>query len=311
MIDPLLRNAIIFANLLTLMSVGLTLTYMTTKVPNFAHGTLVTVGIYVAMTAGQIFDLTPYYALPFAFIIGGCTATLIYLLVLRPQMNRGASMVALMVATLAIDVFFIGVLNIYADSIQRVFKVVTRYFILRRFDFTFADQPGILFILPTIVVCSVVLLYILLTHTKFGVAMRAVVEDASLAGVLGINVNKVYVVSWFIAGGLAALAGCLLPLWLQGSTDTGTRMIVSIFSASILGGLLNIYGAILGGLIVGLVEVLGTNLLAQIVGVWFIPYRPALPLAIMVLTLLIAPMGLAGLTTLSVEGVSRRRKGWL
>jgi len=310
LIDPLLRNAIIFANLLTLMSVGLTLTYMTTKVPNFAHGTLVTVGIYVAMTFGQLFNVTPYCALPLAFAIGGCTSILIYLLVLRPQMNRGASIVALMVATLAVDVFFIGVLNIYADSIQRVYKVVTRYFILRRFDFTLADQPGVFFILPAIVFCSVVLLYILLTRTKFGVAMRAVVEDASLAGVLGINVNKVYMVSWFIAGGLASLAGCLLPLWLQGSTDTGTRMIVSIFSASILGGLLNIYGAILGGLVVGLVEVLGTNLLAQAVGVWFIPYRPALPLIIMVITLLIAPMGLAGLTELGVRG-ARRRKGWL
>ncbi|MEM3510947.1 MAG: branched-chain amino acid ABC transporter permease, partial [Nitrososphaerales archaeon] len=260
MIDPLLRNAIIFANMLTLMSIGLTLTYMTTKVPNFAHGTLVTVGIYVSMTAGQIFNLTPYLALPFSFVLGGFTAVVIYLLVLRPQMKRGASIVGLMVATLAIDVFFIGVLNIYADSVQRISKVVTRYFILRRFDFTFADQPGIFFVLPSLVVCSVVLLYILLTRTKFGIAMRAVVEDASLAGVLGINVNKVYLVSWFIAGGLASLAGALLPLWLQGSTDTGTRMIVSIFSASILGGLLNIYGAVLGGLLVGLVEVLGTNL---------------------------------------------------
>lgn len=305
MIDPLLRNAIIFANLLTLMSIGLTLTYMTTKVPNFAHGTLVTVGIYVAMTCSQLFGLTPYYALPLAFVIGGCTATLIYLLVLRPLMNRGASVVALMVTTLAVDVFFIGVVNIYADSIQKIFKVITRYFILRRFDFTLFDQPGIFFILPTIVACSVVLLYILLTHTKFGIAMRAVVEDAALAGVLGINVKRVYMVSWFIAGGLASLAGCLLPLWLQCSTDTGSRMIVSIFSASILGGLLNIYGAILGGLIVGLVEVLGTNMLAQIVGVWFIPYRPALPLAIMVITLLIAPMGLTGLSTIGVKGVKK------
>ncbi|MEM3614005.1 MAG: branched-chain amino acid ABC transporter permease [Nitrososphaerales archaeon] len=311
MIDPLLRNAIIFANMLTLMSIGLTLTYMTTKVPNFAHGTLVTVGIYVSMTAGQIFNLTPYLALPFSFVLGGFTAVVIYLLVLRPQMKRGASIVGLMVATLAIDVFFIGVLNIYADSVQRISKVVTRYFILRRFDFTFADQPGIFFVLPSLVVCSVVLLHILLTRTKFGIAMRAVVEDASLAGVLGINVNKVYLVSWFIAGGLASLAGALLPLWLQGSTDTGTRMIVSIFSASILGGLLNIYGAVLGGLLVGLVEVLGTNLLAQIFGVWIIPYRPALPLAIMVVTLLVAPMGLASIRRSELRAVKRRGRSWL
>lgn len=292
------------------MSVGLTLTYMTTKVPNFAHGTLVTVGIYVSMTAGQLFNLTPYYMLPFAFVLGGFTAVLIYLLVLRPQMNRGASIVGLMVATLAIDVFFIGVLNIYADSVQRIFKVVTRYFILRRFDFTLAEQPGIFFVLPTLVACSVALLHILLTRTKFGIAMRAVVEDAALAGVLGINVNKVYLVSWFIAGGLASLAGALLPLWLQGSTDTGTRMIVSIFSASILGGLLNIYGAVLGGLLVGLAEVLGTNLLAQILGVWFIPYRPALPLAIMVITLLVAPMGLAGIGRPEVRALKRRIRIW-
>ncbi|MEM3653053.1 MAG: hypothetical protein QXL21_08015, partial [Nitrososphaerales archaeon] len=69
--------------------------------------------------------------------------------------------------------------------------------------------------------------------------------------------------------------------------------------------------AVLGGLLVGLVEVLGTNLLAQIFGVWIIPYRPALPLAIMVVTLLVAPMGLASIRRSELRAVKRRGRSWL
>ncbi len=124
--------------------------------------------------------------------------------------------------------------------------------------------------------------------------MRAAIENSSLASVVGINVNLVYAVSWFIAGALGGLSGALLPLWFPGNPDMGAQLIVSIFAASTVGGVYSIYGAVLGGFLIGLAEILGTSYLASLVGAWVIPYRPLIPLLAIAVTLLVAPSGLAG-----------------
>lgn len=296
MISLIVRDAFIFASLISLMSVGLTLIYITTKVSNFAHGSLASIGVYLALTTSSVWRSSPYYCLPLAFGLGGLTSLILYFLILRPLMRRGASSVYLMVATLAFDLILLAFLNIYADYLTSVHKIGSRAFILRAVDFKVADQPGIFLVAPTLVLTIVSLLYIILTRTKFGIAMRAVVENPQLAGVMGVNINLVFAISWFLSGGLAAIAGVLLPLWFMVGPDTGTSVLLSIFAASIVGGFSNIYGAALGGYLVGLSEILITNFLAQNVGSWTISYRPAIPLLAIVATLMIAPTGIAGVS---------------
>ncbi|MGD8505645.1 MAG: branched-chain amino acid ABC transporter permease [Candidatus Bathyarchaeota archaeon] len=294
MIPPIFVDAIIWSSLYVLLSLGLTLTYLTTKVPNFAHGTFAITGAYVSLTVSQVWNVNIYQNLYLAFIIGGIIALVQYLLVLRPLMRRGTSIVGLMIATLAIDIILFAVLNIYADYLKLVFKIRSKDFYLRRYDFQIAGQEGLLLVAPMLAVVIVTLLHLVLTRTKFGVAMRAAIEDPSLASVVGINVNFVYSVSWFISGGLAGLSGALIPLRLQSSTDTGWLLIVSIFAASIVGGLLSIYGAVLGGFLIGLAEKLGTFGLASWIGAWVLPYERLIPLIAMAVTLLIVPKGLLG-----------------
>lgn len=306
LIDPLYVRAVIFASLLTLLSLGLTLTYLTTKVPNFAHGSFGTVGIYVALTIAKLFKSNVYYGLPLAFLLGGLTALIQYILALKPLMKREASITQLMVATIAFELILLAVLNIYADYLSESFKITSRYFRLSGLDFRYAGQPGLLIIAPSLVAATGLTLYLVLTRTKFGVAMRATIENPSLAEALGINANLVYLVSWFLAGGLAGLAGDLLPLWFIGNPDTGSYILVSIFAASVTGGLYSLYGAILGGYIVGLAEVLGTGRLALLLGAWVIPYRPVIPLIVMVITLMVIPRGVAGLIP-SISKFIRRR----
>jgi branched-chain amino acid transport system permease protein len=98
-----------------------------------------------------------------------------------------------------------------------------------------------------------------------------------------------------LGGGIAGIAGALMSLWFQGDPNLGPQLIPSIFAASIAGGFLSIYGAIAGGLLVGLTEVLGTRFLAGEFGSWLIAYRPLIPLVFIVVTLLLAPRGLAGI----------------
>ena len=294
MVPPIYLDAIIFSSLLTLLSIGLTLTYLTTKVPNFAHGTFAAIGAYISLTVVHLFRGNLYLNLYLPFLVCGMIALGQYCVILRPLMKRNVSIVGLMITTLAIDIFLLAVLNIYADYLTTVFKVTSRSFNLKAFDITVFGQKGILLFAPTLTWISVVTLYLLLTKTKFGISMRAAIENPNLASTMGINVDLVYNVSWFISGGLAGLSGSLLPFWFLSNPDLGTKMIASIFASSIVGGLYNIYGAIVGGYLIGLIEVLGTYFLALEFGTWVIPYRPIMPVIAVAVTLLIAPKGILG-----------------
>jgi len=308
MIDlVLLSRAVIFSSLLTLLSIGLTLTYLTTKVPNFAHGTLAAVGAYVTLTVIKVLNGGPYQYLFLAPMVCGLVTLTQYIVVFRPLMRKGATIVGLMITTLAMELVLLASLNIYADYLTSVYKFRSRYFLFSAYDMEIAGQRGLLFVTPTLVAVTVTLLYLALTRTKFGISMRAAIENASLADVVGINVNMVYATSWFIAGALGGVSGALLPLWTPGNPDMGARLIVSTFAASTVGGVYNIYGAVLGGYLIGLAEVLGTSYLATLVGSWVIPYRPLIPLVAIVVTLLLAPRGLVGVNWRTAAGRIREK----
>ncbi|MCJ7608653.1 branched-chain amino acid ABC transporter permease [Candidatus Bathyarchaeota archaeon] len=295
MSSQIFGDATIYASLISLMSIGLTLIFITTKVSNFAHGSTASIGIYVSLTATRIWETSAYYGLPIAFALGGLASLALYVVVIRPLMRKDASSVSLLAATLAYDLLLVAGLNIYADYLTRVYKVSSRAFILRGTDFTILGQPGILFVSTGLTLSIIVILYLVLTRTKFGTAMRAVVENPQLASVMGVNTNLRLSTSWFLAGGLASAAGVLLPLWFMCGPQTGSSILLSIFAASVVGGLSSIFGSALGGYLVGMTEILATNYLAQSVGAWIISYRPAIPLLAIVVTLLIAPTGLAGI----------------
>ncbi len=278
-----------------MLSTGLTLTYMTTRVPNFAHGDFATMNVYLNLAVVHLLGLSPYLGVVPSFFFGGVIALTLYLAVLKPLLDRGANYVILMVATIAYDMILLSLINIVADYLNRVYKILTRLFQLKSFDAEFFGQPLIFLVAPLLSLVIISLLYFFLNKTKFGIAMRAAIENPSLAEVIGININLTYAFSWFISGGLAGIAGALLPLYMTCNPDIGVRLLISVFAASIVGGLTNIYGAFLGGLLIGLAETLGTGYLSMMVGPWVVPYRPVIPLGLMFLTLLFAPRGLTGI----------------
>jgi len=294
-LDPIFSDALIFASLLALLSIGLTLTYLTTRVPNFAHASFATIGVYIALIASRVWESTPYIAIPIAFAISGVVAVALYTFILKPLIRKGSSQAIQMVATLAFDLIVIAMLNIIADYIVKTYQITSREFTLRSYDAEFMGIPLIVIAAPITVAILAITLHIMLRKTKFGIAMRAATDNSDLSGTVGINVKLVFGVSWLLGGGIAGIAGALMSMWFQGDPNLGPQLIPSIFAASIVGGFLSIYGAIAGGLLVGLTEVLGTRFLAGEFGSWLIAYRPLIPLVFIVVTLLIAPRGLAGI----------------
>ncbi len=209
-------------------------------------------------------------------------------------------MVALMISTLAVDIAFVGIFGIYSDYLASLYGIIdSKYFIALsatpKTDFALFGLPGLLYVAPISLATITATLYLVLTKTRFGIAMRASVENPSLARVLGIDVEQTYVFAWFLAGGFAALAGSYYSLWLPGGTSAGSNLIVEIFAASVLGGLASIYGAALGGLIIGASEILVTQAGTELLGSWVQIYQKGVPLLIMVITLLLFPRGLVSI----------------
>jgi len=311
LIAPVLKDALLYANLILMLTVGFTLAYLTAKIPNFSHGTLAGIGVYLVFSFTRLFKLNPYLAMPVAFLVGGAVGVFIYRFVIGTLRKHGATAISLSIATLAVELIVLAVLNIYADYITILYghlpMMFARIFLLSGVDFKFMDLPGVLIVSTAIIVFLVVGLHLMLTRTRFGISMRATVEDPSLASILGTNVELVSTISWLLTGGLAGLAGAMLPLWFQGDPYTGGRMMTSVFAASVLGGLSSIYGAMLGGYLIGLIEILGTAGLVSVFGLWIASYRMLIPLVILSLVLLKAPGGIVGLIQSLRTWISSKR----
>jgi len=258
LVPAYLISALVYASLFAMMAMGLTLTYMTTKVPNFAFGSFVTLGIYSSYTAVRVYNSSPYVGSALGFVVGALVSALMYIGILRPLARRGSSLVSLMIATFGVDIGFIGVFGIYTDYLQYNLHYIDAPQFYALPDFNFLGYGGVVFAAPLSVIVTVLGIYLLFTRTRFGVAMRAAVENPPLARVLGINVDRVTTISWMLAGGFAGYAGALLTLQLPAGTATGSNLIVEIFSSSVLGGLTSIFGAAVGGLIIGGSEILVT-----------------------------------------------------
>ncbi len=286
------EGALVYSNLLVMLSIGLTITYITTAVPNFAQGSFAVFGSYVALTLLRLLDIHPYVSIPVAFVAGGLLGIAVYAFVLRPLIRREASGVILMIATLALDLVLLGVLGAYSEILRAASGKSTTRFIFTMYDFEFHGFSGILFVSSVVIIATLAALVFLLYKTKFGIALRASMENPPLAEVMGVNVEYTRLFSWFLSGALAATAGCLLPFRQEIVPATGGIIIVSIFAASIVGGISNLYGALVGGYLIGLSESMITFELSTIFGTNVLLYSRVISLAILVATLVLAPQGI-------------------
>jgi branched-chain amino acid transport system permease protein len=293
--DPITISTVIYASILALITLGFTLQYVLMGIPNLAHTTIVFSSTYLSLTM-FLLALSPYLAIPLAALFGGSVSFLLYRF-LAYLKRRKLSLVGLMISTLVFDYAIYGAANIYADYIATVLKAYTSYFVLREGDFSFLGLPGILFVAVFTAATLATVFYLVLTRTKFGVAMRSIVENESLAKVDGVNVDRVQCISWFFVGAVGGVAGALYPIWFSMDPWTSTVMLAIVFAASVVGGVRSIYGSLAGGLLVAVTEILGTTGLVSVFGPALWAFRPAIPIAATCGVLLVMPQGLGGFVT--------------
>lgn len=292
----LLIGATTYAGLLSLMALGLTFTFITMKVPNFAHGDFVAIGGYTAYTLYFLSNnkITPIHSIPIAFLVTGLIGYGIYNLALRPLSRRQLGLTDMMIAFLALEIVISSSILIYADTMRSVTKTYfTNVMILDKQITFFGYELPLTFITSSMLtVTLLVCLVLFLTKTRTGIAMRAAIENPQLASTLGVNIEKYYSFAWFIAAGITGVTGpiliCMFPL----SPGVGWSYNIRIFASSILGGINSLSGAVLGGVVVGLSEVIGSYLLSK--PPFNIPnvYRVTIPFFILIITILLMPRGL-------------------
>ncbi|HEC57657.1 MAG TPA: branched-chain amino acid ABC transporter permease [Candidatus Syntrophoarchaeum butanivorans] len=297
------EGALVYSNLLVLLALGLTLTYITTGVPNFAQGTFAVFGSYISLTLLRLTGLHPYYSIPLTFMAGSLLGVGTYAVILRPLIRRGATTVILMIATLALDLVLLGLIGAYSGILGSISGRGASKFIFTPLDRDVLGISGIFATSTLVILLLISSLLILLYRTKFGIALRASMENPSLAEIMGINLEYTRAFSWALSGSLAAIAGSLLPFRQEIVPATGAIIIVSIFAASIVGGLSSIFGAIIGGYVIGLSESLITYGLSTIFGSGILLYGKVVSLLILTIMLLIAPEGLVGVKWRRARGV--------
>ena len=280
-----LSNGILIGAVYALIGVGLTLVFGVMRTINFAHGDFVVVGMYFAVLLNSILGWDPYLtlivAIPMGFIVG---AMIQKYLLSRVIDEKHESM---LLATLGISLVIANLLLLTFGGEPQSVHVSYSTSTLQVSDVRISVVL-LLAGLATIVVITA--LYLLLNKTEIGRAIRATAENRLGAELVGVNTKRIQAIVFGLGMCLAVTAGVsLIPLLFASPVTTGALFTLKAFVVTVLGGLGNIGAAIMGGLVLGIVEVMGASYLDS-------AYRDAYGLLVFLLVLLLKPEGLFGKT---------------
>jgi branched-chain amino acid transport system permease protein len=274
--------------------------------PNFAHTSYATIGAMVSFYLTRFLNFHPYDTWIFAAFVGGLLGVGLYLVIVRPiRRNGGYQDITL--------TFTFLIISMVLPQIAYIFNWWARYEVaggstvrgynLRYYDFGYRGIPGIA--ITSVAACILLVLWLrhFLTKDRIGLSLRAVAENEDLAGTIGINTYRAHLVSWFISGALSALVGSIMTMRSSVSVGGPDGLIVNVMSGAILGGVNNVYGAILGGLFVALAQDMLKDLFYIFFGLAVEKWQGLLPMIFLVTSLTLFPNGIISADGLNIERI--------
>jgi branched-chain amino acid transport system permease protein len=278
-------NGLIVGSLYSLIAIGLTMIFGVMKISNFAHGDFSMAGAYVAVfVMAWLPGLMGWVgSLLAALALVGVLGIFLERTIFRPLMTRWTDLDIIMVS--------IG-LFIVLENLAQLFFGATPRMLPDPFGGAtvdlglFSTSVMRLFCIAFSIV-AIIILQIYLNRARMGVAIRATSQNRRAAQLMGININKVYTLTFAMGAGLAGLGGVLYGTLFAIFPTMGAMPTLKAFVVTILGGMGNIRGAIFSGFILGVAETLGGNYISM-------EYKNAIGFIIIILVLLITPNGLFG-----------------
>nr|WP_314625844.1 branched-chain amino acid ABC transporter permease [uncultured Noviherbaspirillum sp.] len=275
-----LVNGLVLGATYALLGIGLTLIFGIMRVVNFAHGELYALGAYMAFAVVTILKLNFFYALIIAGAVGFSFGAVVEYVLLRRRNLASIDEVMLIM---------IGAMIIMQNTELLIWggvaKVVPSPFSQDPLVFgEVSVSPIRLFVLVTAVLLLLVF-YFMIERSRLGMAMRATFQDRDAARIVGVNVSRIYTLTFALGSGMAAIAGALLSPIFVVSPTMGDLSSLKAFAIVILGGLGNLGGAAIGGFALALIEEFGAGYVST-------AYRDALGFLVILFVMVFRPSGL-------------------
>ena len=280
-----LINGVSLGSVYAIIALGYTMVYGIAKMLNFAHGDVIMVGAYICFFAVSSFSLPPLVGVLLAMVV--CTALGIVIERLAYKPLRQATSLAVLITAIGVSYFLQNGAQLLWSSNIKMFPSL------------FSNEPIALFggelkitmaAIATVLACVVIMLVLtwFTGRTKLGKAMRACSEDKAAAQLMGINVNATISMTFAIGSALAAIAGVLFCSAYPNLTPTtGSMPGIKAFTAAVFGGIGSIPGALLGGVLLGLIEIFASAYIST-------QLSNAIVFAVLIVVLLVRPTGLLG-----------------
>ncbi|MBQ7624007.1 MAG: branched-chain amino acid ABC transporter permease [Clostridia bacterium] len=286
-------NGISLGSIYAIIALGYTMVYGIAKMLNFAHGDVIMVGAYVCFFAATRFGLNPLVSVLIAMVV--CTLLGITIEKLAYAPLRSAPSLAVLITAIGVSYFLQNLALLLWSPNPKVFPNFFKKIADDGSELTginlFGGSLRISYVtLVTILVCVVIMvaLTVFINNGKLGKAMRACSEDKDTARLMGINVNTTISVTFAIGSGLAAIAGVLLcSAYPTLVPTTGSMPGIKAFTAAVFGGIGSVPGALLGGLTLGVIEILAKAYIST-------QLSDAVVFAVLIIVLLVKPSGLLG-----------------
>ena len=280
-----LINGISLGSVYAIIALGYTMVYGIAKMLNFAHGDVIMIGCYVVFLTMSGQGWSPLVSVTLSVLICTVLGTVIEKIAYKPL--RKATSLAVLITAIGVSYFLQNIaLLIFGANTKAFTNVVTLPALTLAGGSLVISGTTIVTVLVCIVIMVALSLFV--KYTKAGQAMRAVSEDKDAAQLMGINVNGTISLTFAIGSGLAAIAGVLFcSAYPTLSPYTGSMPGIKAFTAAVFGGIGSIPGAFIGGILLGVIEILGRAYISS-------QLSDAIVFAVLIIVLLVKPTGLLG-----------------
>ena len=280
-----LINGISLGSVYAIIALGYTMVYGIAKMLNFAHGDVIMVGAYMCFCSMTYLSLPPVVSILIAIVVCTLLGVIVEVLAYRPL--RKASSLAVLITAIGVSYLLQNSALIIWGSAPKTFSSVVPFGSISLFN------GGLIITgesIVTVAACVVIMigLTVFTKKSRMGKAMRAVSEDKDAAQLMGINVNKTIAITFAIGSALAAIAGVLLCSAYPALTPTtGSMPGIKAFTAAVFGGIGSIPGAMIGGVLLGVIEIFSKSYISS-------ELADAIVFGVLIVVLLVKPTGLLG-----------------
>jgi branched-chain amino acid transport system permease protein len=276
-------NGLTIGSIYALIALGYTMVYGILKIVNFAHGDIFMLGSFIGLFFVQVMDLPIYLAFILAAVITGIIGIIIERFAYRPL--RMADRIVPLISAMGVSIFL-------SNFAQKIWGAETHSFpssfAIKTFNIggmTLSSMQLLILIMSVLLMLG---LHLFVNKTNIGIAMRATSMSITNAKLMGINVNFIIMLTFAIGSALAACAGIMVGIYYDAVYPTmGYMAGMKAFTAAVLGGIGSIPGAVIGGVILGVVENLGGAYISS-------QYQDIIAFVILILILIIRPTGILG-----------------